>query len=293
MIKELHLEPSSNCQAKCCMCPRTGMEDLVISNMSLGWVKENIDATNLDKIMFCGLVGDPCANVQLINICQYFKSQNPDIVLGINTNGGLRPPSWWTELAKVFTGPRDYVVFSLDGTADSNQIYRENVSWCKIAVNTAAFIKAGGSAHWDMLVFQHNAHEVEECIRIAKDEGFTWFRAKESSRWDRYMPGTGGLFPVNDSWLDTYTLPKIECEANRDSSRYYDAQGKEWPCCHMAEAYMYGNQSTDIRKFSNTELLDNYNNRLDTSPYDICQKACGTTARTGQWRREIELKDIK
>ena len=289
-IKELHIEASSNCQAKCAMCARTGL-NLVVANLKLEWFMENIDPTTLDKIMFCGNLGDPCANVQLLDICRHLKLINPNIVLGINTNGGLRPPSWWTELAETLTGPRDYVVFSIDGTADSNQIYRENVSWCKIAVNTAAFIKAGGSAHWDMLVFQHNAHEVEECIAIAKRDGFSWFRAKESSRWDRYIPGTAGLFPVNDSYLNTYTLPKIDCEANRDSSRYYDSQGHEWPCCHIAEAHVFPDQ-TDIRKFSNVELLDNYNNRLNTNPYEICQKTCGTTVRTGQWRQEIELKEI-
>ena len=287
MTQELHIEPSSNCQAKCSMCARTGREDLVIANLKLDWFKENVDATTLNKIMFCGNLGDPCANIGLLDICRYLKQQNPNIVLGINTNGGLRPPSWWTELANIFTGERDYVVFSIDGTATSNHIYREKVSWKRIEQNVKAFIDAGGSAHWDMLVFQHNFHQVDECKSLAQEMGFTWFRVKETSRWDVYPPGTAGLHPVNMDWKEPIQT-EIDCEANRDCSRYIDAQGKEWPCCHIAEEH-FANSNADIRNFSNVELLNNYNKRLQDDPYDICKKVCGTTTRTGQWKQEIEF----
>ena len=117
-----------------------------------------------------------------------------------------------------------------------------------------------------------------------------WFRHKESSRWDIYPAGFAGLHPVNDSWKQVNSVP-IQCEANTEQSRYYDANGNMWPCCHMAEAYgMSGNE--DIKKFSSDELLDNYNKQLETDPFNICVKACGTMARRGQWRKEINLKEL-
>jgi MoaA/NifB/PqqE/SkfB family radical SAM enzyme len=286
--KELHIEVSNNCQAKCAMCVRTGLE-LDIANLKLDWFKRNIDPSTLEKIMFCGNLGDPCMNKRLLDICQWLKEQNPEIVLGINTNGALQSPLWWTKIAETFTSIYDYVVFSIDGTEKTNAIYRKGVAWHRIMENAKAFIDAGGSAHWDMLVFQHNRHEVNECIAIAKNMGFSWFRVKESARWDVYPPGTDGLWPADNSWQYINSIA-IDCEANRDQSRYYDAHGKEWPCCHMAEAYSM-NGHEDIKRFSNTELLDNYTEQLTKSPYDICVKACGTTARTGQWRHVINLKE--
>jgi hypothetical protein len=42
---------------------------------------------------------------------------------------------------------------------DTNHLYRENVEWKKIMENARAFISAGGTAHWDMLIFDHNKHQ--------------------------------------------------------------------------------------------------------------------------------------
>jgi len=264
--------------------------ELDVSNLKLEWFKKNINPLTLEKIMFCGNLGDPCMNKRLLEICQWLKAQNSEIVLGINTNGALQSEAWWKAMAHTLNGIYDYVVFSIDGTKNSNHIYREQVAWHRIMENATAFIEAGGSAHWDMLVFQHNFHEVDGCIKLARDMGFAWFRIKESSRWDIYPAGTAGLRPVDSSWQQSARIP-IRCEANTDQSRYYDANGKMWPCCHMAEAHvMAGNE--DIKKFSNEELLDNYNKQLKIAPYDICIKACGTMARRDQWRKEINLKEI-
>ena len=52
------------------------------------------------------------------------------------------------------------VIFSLDGLEDTNHIYRVGVQFKKVMENTQAFINAGASAHWDMLVFKHNKHHV-------------------------------------------------------------------------------------------------------------------------------------
>ena len=285
-IHTLHIEASSNCQAKCPMCPRTGLEGLVVSDLKLDWFKKNIKPKKYKKIFFCGNLGDPCANKDLVKICKWIKSKNENIVLGVNTNGALQSAAWWEELAGVLTGVEDYVVFSIDGLEETNEKYRIDVNWDSVLRNAYAFIRAGGSAHWDMLVFAHNAHEVELCKKFAKRiMGFRWFRAKETTRWHLYPEGICGLYPVNDDWKNVKET-EIKCEAQY--SRFFDAQGNEWPCCHMAEAYiMSGNK--DIKKFSNTELLDNYNERLKTNPYDICKKACGTTSRTSQWKQEIEF----
>ena len=81
---------------------------------------------NLDKMFMCGNYGDPAAGYYTMDIYRYFRKINPDIVLGMNTNGALQTTFWWHELGKLFNQLQDYVVFSIDGLADTNATYRKN-----------------------------------------------------------------------------------------------------------------------------------------------------------------------
>jgi sulfatase maturation enzyme AslB (radical SAM superfamily) len=101
----------------------------------------------------------------------------------MNTNGGLQTTFWWYELAKIMNQPRDYVVFSIDGLESTNATYRQNVVWNKIMSNTRSFIEAGGSAHWDMLVYRHNEHQVDEARRLSSELGFANFNLKLTGRF--------------------------------------------------------------------------------------------------------------
>jgi len=105
----------------------------------------------LDKMFMCGNYGDPAAGKNTLDIFQEFRKIIPDIVLGMNTNGGIQTTFWWYELAKIMNQPQDYVVFSIDGLESTNGTYRKNVVWNKLMSNARSFVEAGGSAHWDML----------------------------------------------------------------------------------------------------------------------------------------------
>ena len=189
-------------------------------------------------------------------------------------------------------GHLDYCVFSIDGLEDTNHIYRRNVKWNKIMENAMSFISTGASAHWDMLVFEHNKHQVEEAKELAKEMGFTWFRSKETDRWDTYTSNLG-ILPANEYQPPSYGR-EINCEKDRDSSVYLDYTGKYWPCCHMAEAYLNKiglELHSDIRDYNNKELFKEYKVRLTTeTPFYICRRACGTQGKRSQWKTEEQLK---
>ena len=163
-IKEIHIEPTSVCNAECPMCARNingkGLNPYItLKSLPVKWFKDNITPTQikqLNKIFFCGNVGDPASAPELIQIAQYFKEHNPNIIVGLNSNGGLKTKDWWKKLGEVLQGPLDYCVFSIDGLEDTNHIYRRNVKWDKIIQNVVSFISTGAKAHWDMLVFVHN-----------------------------------------------------------------------------------------------------------------------------------------
>jgi len=300
-IREIHIEPTSLCNAECPQCarnihgsglnPNIQLDSLTINYFTNFFNRDNIK--NVNKIFFCGNVGDPCATTDLLDICRYLKSIKPDLVLGINTNGSLKTEDWFRQLGRIFHGPLDYVVFSIDGLEDTNHIYRRNTNWSKIMRNAQAYIDQGASAHWDMLVFDHNKHQVDSAQRLAREMGFTWFRSKTTDRWDSYS-ATDELRPSEPYIAKDYTNVDIVCEKNRDKSIFIDYLGEVWPCCHMAEAYLSTvgrDKHGDIKQYSNKELMTKYQGKLITNPFYVCRRSCGVnTGKKSQWKQEIQLQ---
>lgn len=190
-VKILHMETSSVCNAACPMCPRE--YDIRFdkkkdpTSLSLAQVKDLFSIKfiqNLELMFMCGNYGDPAAAPECIDIFNYFRKVNPTMKLGIHSNGGLRSETWWKELGNVLSRDGDYCVFSIDGLADTNHIYRINTDFNKIMSNAKSFIDAGGKARWEYLVFAHNQHQVEEAKQLAKELGFERFNEKVSRRFN-------------------------------------------------------------------------------------------------------------
>lgn len=283
-IKVLHLESTDVCQAACALCARETdpnfkkdrQHHLTMNQILRVFDQEKIQ--QLDKMFMCGNYGDPAAGKHTLDIYQEFRRINPDVVLGMNTNGGLQTTFWWYELAKIMNQPQDYVVFSIDGLESTNATYRQNVVWHKVMSNARSFIEAGGSAHWDMLVYQHNQHEVDACEQLARDMGFKWFRAKVSKRGftDKLKFPTGWNPPQLQS-------AQVNCHALKEQSTYIDAQGRESPCCWL------GSRQRDfVSDFESVQTSWN-----SVQPNIVCLDTCGTTTGstrfTDQWQRETEL----
>ena len=129
-IKVLHLESTDVCQAACPMCARETDKDfrkdrqhhLTINHINKHFDNEAI--AKLDKMFMCGNYGDPAAGKHTLDIYKHFRSVNPNIVLGMNTNGGIQTSFWWHALGGIMNQPLDYVVFSIDGLSDTNSVYR-------------------------------------------------------------------------------------------------------------------------------------------------------------------------
>ncbi len=297
MVKILHFEPTSRCNAACPMCARNidgegcvvSVADLSLEDFQLQIIK---NIKTLKKIFFCGNLGDPCADKSLLDKIQWIKELHPEIVVGINTNGSIRNPAWWTKCSNLLRGVYDYVVFSIDGLEDTNHLYRVGVQFKKVMENAQAYIDAGASAHWDMLVFEHNKHQVEQCKQLADKMGFTWFRSKETDRWDIFQ--FDHLKPANEyNYIDYDKILSIQCERNEDESKYIDYKGQVFPCCHIAEVY-YSKKAfnDDVIKYSPEQLMHQYQTRLDNgNPFYVCKRSCGkTVSKRSQWKQEIQLK---
>jgi sulfatase maturation enzyme AslB (radical SAM superfamily) len=284
-IKVLHLEPTDICQAACPLCARETNPDFNKSDTMHHLKIEHIQRLypektlkKLDKVFMCGNYGDPAAGKYTLDLYRYFRSINPDVTLGMNTNGGLQTTFWWYGLGKILNQPRDYCVFSIDGLEDTNATYRKNVNWDKLIANAESFISAGGSAHWDMLVYKHNQHQIEKCEKLARDMGFKWFRAKVSKRPMKY----GLEAPIN--WQQPIKkIGAIKCHAIAEKSEYVDARGRRIPCCWLGSSLI--DPITNIDDVKNTWKTDN--------PYSVCSTNCSVnknqTVFEEQWQHEVEL----
>ena len=277
MTKIIHIENTSVCNASCPMCARNILGSgtvMPIGSLSFDKFKSSINQVlpTLEKVFFCGNLGDPCADPNLLEKIKWLKQVKTDCIIGINTNGSIKNAKWWNNCAKLLNGNLDYVVFSIDGLEDTNHIYRVNVIWNKIMTNADAYIQAGGIAHWDMLVFDHNKHQVEECNKLAEQMGFFWFRSKETDRWDQFK--FDDLKPVEEyKPFDYDKIQNISCERNIENSTFVDYTGKEFPCCHIAEMYYSKTQREkhrDILSHSPQELMFEY--QIQTPHVFLCSK---------------------
>lgn len=283
-IKVLHLEPTDVCQAACPLCARETDTNFRRDRQhhldihSITKVFDEGQIAKLDKMFMCGNYGDPAAGKHTLDIYQAFRKINPNIVLGMNTNGGIQTSFWWHELGGILNQTQDYVVFSIDGLSDTNSVYRKNVNWDKVMTNVEAFIAAGGSAHWDMLVYKHNQHQVDEAEQLARDMGFRWFRTKVSKR------GFTDRLEAPIGWQISSTQPvKVNCHAINEQSVYIDAQGRMSPCCWL------GARQQDFV----TDFEEIKNSWSSIQPNIVCLDTCGTadvkTNFSQQWKREVQL----
>ena len=189
-IRTIHLEVTQNCQAACPMCdrnmngkginPHINLDELTLEDCKKIFKPQFIQ--QLDTMYMCGNLGDPIIAKDTLEIFKYFRQENPNIWLSMNTNAGARDEMWWAKLAKTF-GRMGAVIFSVDGLEDTNHLYRQGVNWKAVERSMDAFIKAGGRARWDFLVFEHNQHQVEEAEQLSKQKGFERFVAKKTGRF--------------------------------------------------------------------------------------------------------------
>jgi len=311
-IRTIHLEVTSRCQASCPMCTRniqSGIDNpwMELSEISLAQFKEWFPQDfikQLDRLYMCGNTGDPVVAKDTLEIFKYLRSVNPDIHLSMNTNGSARTTSWWQELAQTNVRVR----FGIDGMSDTHRLYRVGTDWDAIIENAQSFISEGGHAVWDMLVFDHNKHQVEECRQLSINLGFNEFVVKHTSRFkDGFHPvltkdgkTSHVLYPSIKSQtitklVTTYDVAEnkvIHCKVKDEKNMYVNANGDIAPCCWldflgvppMGFAFVdykdRGFINPSLSKHTLKEIFDSgfFNKIEDTwnnNPLRQCSKQCG------------------
>ena len=307
-IKTVHLEFSSKCNASCPMCLRNICggalnPQLPLTELSLEDIKKIMPEEflkQLDRIYMCGNYGDPIIAKDTLEVLKFFRSINPSLNLSLFTNGGAKTPSWWRELAQVINS----VHFSIDGLEDTNSIYRRGTDFKKIIANAESYIKGGGYAIWDFIVFYHNEHEVKKAEQLSKKIGFAKFVIKKTGRFfsnqkskvkteqiilNKKGEPDGRLQMPKNSLYQNQSLKKekelsekygslhnylnqteVACKVASEKSIYLSAEAFVFPCCWTANQlypWYFKKRSSQIWKM--IEQLPEKENSLNAKKYSI------------------------
>lgn len=290
-LKYIQIEITNNCQAGCPMCPRYSNgkinPNLTISSWTLDEYKQIFTPeliNQLNTIEFCGNYGDPVTNKDLLAMCKYTVDISTTVNLVIKTNGSIRSPDWWKELAHTLHN-NSSVIFAIDGLEDTNHIYRIGTNFNKIIDNATSFINNGGNATWDMLLFQHNEHQVDEARNLSQQLGFKNFFAKASARF--IESESGAMFPVKDKdgnllyTLKPYThnvikfhdknadyqqlleASVITCRSKANQELYIDSNKHLFPCCFTSKALYDVHTGNDFTAVIKSKVYEQFKSLID------------------------------
>jgi MoaA/NifB/PqqE/SkfB family radical SAM enzyme len=189
-IDEYQLEITTYCNAACPQCPRNNNGSGTNPYLKLEHLpRDVIDSTftqelcsRLRQVFFCGSYGDPIMHPDFLDILRDFRRKCPTLWLYIHTNGGAHDTEYWTALAEI-VGSYGQVDFNIDGLGDTNHLYRRNTNFDKIISNATAYIKAGGRAVWNYIIFEHNQHQVNQAKDLSIKLGFQEFKHRATGRF--------------------------------------------------------------------------------------------------------------
>lgn len=344
-ITQIHLETTSLCQSRCPQCGRFDFDEdgklIINSKITDRGGKSGLDQiyfsdfykwfspkfiSQLDTLYMCGNFGEPILARDCLKIFAYLRTWNRQMFLGLNTNGGYRPKEWWQKLAKL----RIDVTFGIDGLEDTHSLYRVGVPWKRVIENAQSFIDAGGRAKWQMIVFKHNEHQIEECKRMSKEMGFYGFICEHTTRfadfsspkWPVINPKgevTHYLEPssvssksysyINDGREESTKIKEIiDCSAKRSKELYISANGTVLPCCHIdscislfefddiADYKKKINMYPSLHKQTLEEIFESlYFRKIERTwsnePLSVCSKMCGK--KTGTWINNMKSQSYR
>ena len=292
-MKQIHVEASTYCNARCPLCPRSlygykveGVYPEI--HLQLDKFKECLAKfSEREYVYFNGNLGDPMMNPNILKLALATGCRT-----SITTNGSIGSKNTWQQLAKNNIEVR----FSIDGLEDTNHLYRQDVEWNKIMDRVKWFIDAGGNSIWKWIPFLHNKHQEDEARALSKELGFKDFQVEDHGRnygpaldnnanithW--ILPADGSAKPkpyyVKDgierykqthaNFFPEEKVYDINCEHERIKSVYIDARGRIAPCCYQG----FGLPDVPFVELEDFSKLKETWTTKKCNP--VCAMTCGT-----------------
>ena len=253
--KRFHIELSSACVAKCPFCPRTKelgsfpVQELRLKDITSFFTAEILKHT--ESIALCWSYGDPIYARDFLEIVHYFHKHG--VFTSVSTNGYNSQENFWSKLPTS----NFQIIFGIDGiTQTTHSKYRTWTNLKTILKNAKEFCDIWGYAIWQILLFQHNEHQIETARKISKRLGFRDFIVRKSRQYDKKL-----LEPLSSTTytrMDHLIKWKAVCEYEKNESWYISASGQVLPCCYLWNI-----------EFSNKSLLHEKMNIKNSSYEEI------------------------
>ena len=334
-VRVVHLEHTSKCNLLCPQCARTVDGDvnplLEINELTLKDYKRIFTpefSPQIERVFWCGNYGDSIASGNWME-CAFWLRYSGVQSMQLYTNGSARKPDWWKKLAIIFNRERDAVYFSIDGMEDTNHLYRVNSNWKVIMKNAEAFINAGGKARWDYLIFDHNAHQVQDAYNLAKEMGFRQIVFKNTSRFisnkefldsmprdeeeviDRKTQEKKHIITDKDNknknkfeliiekygnWNNYVNATSIDCKYREMKAIYINFKGQLWPCCWVgAPTHFYGKDNIQRDQLENllNRYDENFNSIKKNSVKEILEQQYHNNDLVESWDNTMEDSNAK
>jgi sulfatase maturation enzyme AslB (radical SAM superfamily) len=176
LITCIDFEISSLCNAGCSVCMRRRdghYSEFTQTYWTIDDVKNHIDLKiikNLKNLILCGNFGDTMGNPDVVKIVKYFRENNSNLPIHINTNGGIGDAKDFAKLAELGV----HMIFGLDGLGQTNELYRVNVKWDKILQNLNSFISKASPSQLEIqfIMWAETTNQIIPMIEFIKSIGF-------------------------------------------------------------------------------------------------------------------------
>lgn len=216
MPYSLSVEPTTSCNLQCPQCP-SGLRKFSRprGNLSMDMLKKVLDQAG-SYLMYITFYfqGEPFINKDFLNMVK--EARRRKIFVATSTNAHYIDRNKALEI--VHSGLNKLII-SLDGTdQESYEKYRKGGSLDRVLQAIEYLVEAKkqqASAfpllELQFLVFRHNAHQIDEVRRLAKDLGVDKLSLKsaqvyefeeesnfipESTKYSRYEKGSDGMYRI-------------------------------------------------------------------------------------------------
>lgn len=224
-IEKIEIELTTACNARCKLCLRTNRE-VDINEINFEVLKDFIEPIlkDLKVVILCGSFGDSIFYSHLFELLELIDSV-PKIMIA--TNGSVGDKNFWARLAKYKSVQ---VIFALDGLEKSHELHRKGTKFNDVVRNIDIYIKNGGNAIVQMILFKHNENEVEDVKKLVEGMGASIFYRISRKYDDEFQkPSRYEMKELNKIRDEEKTF---YCQFVEENHIFISAKGEVVPCCH-------------------------------------------------------------
>lgn len=270
-FRKIQVDITSHCNARCANCHRNydgndRQDILKLDHLDINiWkrlLSEDLREHVIQQINFNGNWGDCIMHPKFPEFLQVVVDYHPNTFIVVATNGSVHHEDYWKNIGAILKGQPHTVQFAVDGLIDTHHIYRRKTNFTQIIENIQAFTSVGGRGQIITTLFNHNAHQYEELLQLAKDTGCLQFTSRKSHFDYKLVDDADGIYELSTSRTKDVPVGRINIKVNdtllrktrrahaitynddtrcpwyNDGMIQIDPWANVWPCGHISPGFL-------------------------------------------------------